>query len=47
MTGFFSTILNRTTTPSAAEVAFFVNSGLDLRTVRERFAASDEFAANG
>lgn len=46
VTSFYSTILHRATPPSAAEVAFWVNSTADLLSIRELFAASAEFLAN-
>jgi uncharacterized protein YkwD len=44
---YYSGLLHRSTAPTAAEIAGWVNSGLDLITIRMNFEASAEFALNG
>ena len=43
----YTTVLGRLMSPSASEVAGWVNSGLDLRTFEGALAASSEFYTNG
>jgi hypothetical protein len=47
VTGFYSSLLDRTTTPSAAEVAAWVNSGMDVLGIDVAFASSSEFVQHG
>ena len=41
------TLLDRATAPSAAEVAGWVGSGLDLLSIEAGFGASQEYFSNG
>jgi hypothetical protein len=47
VTGFYSSLLDRTTAPSAAEVAGWVNSGLDILSIEVAFASSHEYFLDG
>jgi hypothetical protein len=46
-TGFYSSLLDRTTPPSAAEVAVWVNNGLDVLSMEVALASSGEYFQNG
>jgi hypothetical protein len=46
-TGLFSTLLDRSTPPSAAEVAGWVNTGLDVLSMEVAVASSSEYFQNG
>jgi hypothetical protein len=45
--GIVPELLNRSALPSAAEVSFWVNSGLDLLSIEVAIAGSGEFFSNG
>jgi hypothetical protein len=47
VTQMYISLLHRQSSPSAAEVAGWVNSGLDILRIRIAFTASAEFQANG
>jgi uncharacterized protein (TIGR03118 family) len=47
VTGLYTSFLDRATPPSAAEVAGWVNSGLDLLTIQVMMASSSEYYQNG
>jgi hypothetical protein len=47
VTGFYSSLLDRTTPPAKAEVSFWVNSGLDILNIELGFASSSEYFNNG
>jgi hypothetical protein len=44
---YYSVLLHRQSAPSAAEVAYWASSGLDLTDIRVGFEASNEFLVNG
>jgi hypothetical protein len=43
----FPALLHRTTAPAAADVNFWVSSGLDSLSIAVKFASSSEFFTNG
>jgi hypothetical protein len=45
--GLYADLLKRDTAPSAVEVNWWVNSGLDLLSLRGAFASTPEYQANG
>jgi hypothetical protein len=47
VTGLYTSLLDRTTAPSAAEVAGWVNSSLDILSIDVAFASSREYFQNG
>jgi hypothetical protein len=47
VTGLFSSLLDRTTSPSTAEVAGWVNSGLDVLSLEVALASSSEYFQKG
>ncbi|HLN27113.1 MAG TPA: DUF4214 domain-containing protein [Gemmataceae bacterium] len=47
VTGYYASILHRTTAPTSQEVADWVNSGLDLTGIQVSFDASNEYYLDG
>ena len=47
VTGYYASILHRTTAPTSQEVADWVNSGLDLTGIQVSFEASNEYYLDG